>query len=62
MTVFRTSGEYDASVRRFLLATAVAAALLGARERAVRSPRPQPNLGPTFNKEVVRIFQAQCQS
>lgn len=49
------------SVRRFLLATAVVAALLGARERAVRSLKPQI-LGPTFNSEVVRIFQAQCQS
>ena len=31
--------------------------LLGARRRAVTHPAP-----PTFSKEVVRIFQAQCQS
>jgi hypothetical protein len=49
-------------VRRFLLAGAVVAALIGARGHAVRPAPPPPVLGPTFNNEVVRIFQAQCQS
>lgn len=35
--------------------------MLAARQRAVRHPSPSPP-GPTFSKEVVRIFQQHCQS
>ena len=49
-------------MRRFLLAGVVVAALIGARGRVVRPAPPPPVLGPTFNNEVVRIFQAQCQT
>jgi mono/diheme cytochrome c family protein len=43
-----------------LLAAALAAAFLGARTRPVRFP--EAPAGPTFSNEVVRIFQARCQS
>src|SRR5215213_8385245 len=45
-------------------ATALAALILFAgatKQRAVR-PAPHPIAGPTFSKEVVRIFQDRCQS
>jgi mono/diheme cytochrome c family protein len=47
-----------------LLATGVVLASLGARTRAVRpSPPPAPDVaGPTFNREISRIFQAHCDS
>ena len=41
-------------------ATVVALTFIGARQRAVEHPVPPP--GPTFNKEVVRVFQAHCQT
>jgi copper type II ascorbate-dependent monooxygenase-like protein len=50
--------------RLLIIATVVAAAtlLLGAsKQRAVR-PVAHPVVGPTFSKEVVRIFQDHCQS
>ncbi|MDQ6800749.1 MAG: ascorbate-dependent monooxygenase [Acidobacteriota bacterium] len=46
-------------MRRVLLATAFALAFVSARQRAIQHPAPAN--GPTFNKEVVRIFQASCQ-
>jgi len=50
-------------MRRIILAAAFAFALIGARQRAVLHPPPQQVFdGPTFNKEVVRIFQNRCQS
>jgi hypothetical protein len=45
-------------MRRVLLAAALALAFVSARQRATH---PAPANGPTFNKEVVRIFQASCQ-
>src|SRR6266540_593339 len=43
------------------VALAAAALLLGAsKQRAVR-PVAHPTTGPTFSKEVVRIFQDNCQ-
>jgi len=48
-------------VRRVLLASAFVLAFVGAsRHRAVAPPLP--TAGPTFSKEVVRIFQANCQT
>src|SRR2546423_1779862 len=47
-------------MRRVLLAAALALAFVSARQRAIH-PTPPAN-GPTFNKEVVRIFQASCQT
>ena len=46
-------------MRRVLLAAALALAFVGARQRAIH---PAPGHVPTFNKEVVRIFQANCQT
>ena len=46
-------------MRRVALAAALALAFVGARQRVVR---PAPETVPTFSKEVVRIFQANCQS
>ena len=52
--------------RRFALAVLLGAALitlLGARQRVVpHPPAVTPVAGPTFNNEVVRIFQQNCQS
>ena len=48
-------------MRRTALAAALVFALVAARQRAVRPPDAPPN-GPTFNKEVVRIFQDHCQT
>ena len=53
--------------RRFLTTSVLAAAVLtsfvAARQRVVRAPAPGPAVTvPTFNKEIVRIFQRQCQS
>ena len=47
-------------MRRIALASAFLLAFVSARQRASH-PAPPP-AGPTFNKEVVRIFQANCQS
>ena len=46
--------------RKLVLALAILVVFLGARQRAVR--QPPPPAGPTFSKEVVRIFQNHCQS
>src|SRR3954453_15077623 len=49
-------------MRRIVFAAALVLALVAARQRAVVPP-PQPVVaGPTFNKEVVRIFQDHCQT
>jgi hypothetical protein len=49
-------------MRPFLVVLALAVALpLAAKQRAVGHPPPDAG-GPTFNKEVVRIFQDHCQS
>ena len=46
-----------------LLFVLLAPAFAEAKVRAVRSPeRPAPTTGPTFSKEVVRIFQQHCQT
>jgi mono/diheme cytochrome c family protein len=47
-------------MRRLVLAAAFALAFVGARQRAIH-PAP-PGNSPTFNKQVVRIFQASCQT
>ena len=47
-------------MRRILLASAFLLAFVSARQRATRPPAAPA--GPTFNKEVVRIFQANCQT
>jgi hypothetical protein len=54
-------------MRRLLLTTLLALALVtafvSARQRAIRVPSPPPQAnGVTFNKEVVRVFQQNCQS
>ncbi|HEY6843336.1 MAG TPA: ascorbate-dependent monooxygenase [Thermoanaerobaculia bacterium] len=46
-------------MRRVLIASALVLAFVSARQRAVH---PAPAAGPTFDKEVVRIFQANCQT
>src|SRR2546428_83469 len=46
-------------MRRIALASALVLALVSARNRAVH---PAPYNGPTFSNEVVRIFQANCQT
>src|SRR5260370_29053634 len=60
------SRAYDAAspdMRRIILASAFVFALVAARQRAVlHPPAPQVTDGPTFNKEVVRVFQNRCQS
>lgn len=50
-------------MRRIVLAATLVFALVAARQRAVVQPPPPlvPN-GPTFNKEIVRIFQDHCQT
>ena len=48
-------------MRRTALAAALFLAFVAARQRAVRPPAVD-NLGPTFNKEIVRIFQDHCQT
>jgi hypothetical protein len=47
-------------MRRVVLASALLLAFVSARQRAIH-PAPPP-AGPTFSKEVVRIFQANCQT
>jgi hypothetical protein len=47
-------------MRRVILAAAFALAFVSARQRAIH-PAP-PGNSPTFSKEVVRIFQANCQT
>jgi hypothetical protein len=47
-------------MRRVLIATALILAFVGARQRVSRPPVAPP--GPTFNKEVSRILQANCDS
>ena len=48
-------------MRRFvILSLFLALPAFAARQRSVR--HPEPPAGPTFSKEVVRIFQANCQS
>jgi copper type II ascorbate-dependent monooxygenase-like protein len=47
-------------MRRIVLASSFVLAFVSARQRAVLPPVAPP--GPTFNNEVVRIFQASCQS
>src|SRR5690348_15588539 len=49
-------------MRRVALAAALVFAFVAARHRVVRPPEPEPNSGPTFNKEVVRILQDHCQT
>lgn len=50
-------------MRRIPLLVAIFVSLVAARVRPTRPPVPQPEVaGPTFSKEVVRIFQAHCQS
>src|SRR5713226_6367074 len=49
-------------MRRTVLAAAFFLAFVAARQRAVRPPTPVNASGPTFSKEIVQIFQAQCQT
>ena len=49
-------------MRRIVLAAALFVALVGARQRAVAPPQAVTTNGPTFNKEIVRIFQDHCQT
>src|SRR3954451_153657 len=50
-------------MRRIILASAFVFAFVAARQRAVLHPPAPPAVaGPTFSKEVVRIFQDRCQS
>src|SRR5947209_7050821 len=49
-------------MHRAALAAALVLAFVGARQRVVRPPEGAGNAAPTFNKEVVRIFQQHCQS
>ena len=51
-------------MRRIVLASAFALALIAARQRAVLHPAPPPQItsGPTFSSEVVRVFQNRCQT
>lgn len=48
-------------MRRFLLGAALVFLLSGARQRATRPPATVGE-GPTFSKEIVRIFQQHCQT
>jgi len=49
--------------RRLILLPLILFAFVSAHHRAAApSPVPKPISGPTFNKEVVRIFQDHCQS
>ena len=59
--MIRTSGRIP--MRKTALLAALAIAFLGAaRQRSIHFPSPAPQIGPTFSNEVVRIFQAHCQS
>src|SRR5258708_39395808 len=51
-------------MRRIVIAAAFVLASVGAGQRAVIHPALPPALlgGPTFSKEVVRLFQDRCQS
>jgi mono/diheme cytochrome c family protein len=49
-------------MRRIALAASLFLALVAAKQRVVRPPAVVAAGGPTFNKEIVRIFQARCQS
>lgn len=50
-------------MRRIVLASGFVLAFVAARQRAVQHPAPPVVVdGPTFSKEVVRIFQDRCQS
>jgi hypothetical protein len=50
-------------MRRIILAFLLALASVAARQRAVTHPAPPQIVdGPTFSKEVVRVFQNRCQS
>jgi hypothetical protein len=54
---------FGPTARRLLIASAFGLALIAARQRAVlHPPPPQIVNGPTFSKEVVRVFQDRCQS
>ena len=54
---------FGPSVRRILIASAFGLALIAARQRSVLHPAPPQIVnGPTFSKEVVRVFQDRCQS
>ena len=46
---------------KIAVVAALALAALGASRHRAAVPPPAP-AGPTFNKEVVRIFQSSCQS
>ena len=48
--------------RALLLVLLVAALPMYAKRRAAHHPSPLPVTGPTFSKEVVRIFQQHCQT
>jgi len=48
-------------VRRVFLAFVLVVVLVGARQRAIRGGAPPADV-PTFNREVVRILQAHCQT
>jgi hypothetical protein len=52
-----------ASMRRIVIASAFVLAFVAARQRSVTHPGP-PHIegGPTFSKEVVRVFQDRCQT
>jgi hypothetical protein len=58
----RGGPTYDPDMRRVALVAVLALAFIGARQRAVRIVPPPFIAGPTFNKEVVRIFQDHCQT
>src|ERR1051325_3518561 len=48
--------------RLFVAAAALVLCVAAARPRPFRPPSAAPNGKPTFNREVVRIFQQNCQS
>ena len=58
------AGFVSSRMRRLLFAGLLGLAFLGARQRVVQPVPSQPTAqaGPTFSKEVVRVFQDQCQS
>ena len=51
-------------MRKGIFVAALAIAFIGARQRSVHFPPPgnTPVSGPTFSNEIVRIFQAHCQT
>lgn len=56
---------HDVEMRRLLVLSLVLLALpaAAAKQRSIRHPSPAPpHTGPTFSKEVVRIFQQHCQT